>query len=262
MFGDIELHILHRSPSVFDQVGKDVAMTDVLLFGGVITTTLVTALMILMHLYKLHRDSRYDAEKQRAELDSMRKHLEEQIYKVTDRLLSSEKRWEDVNHLPLSYAKRTDDDYSVPSRTAQNNFLKSLNIDSTDLVVQQDLVFVLMPFHPRYQLIFTVIADVCTSAGLRCVRGDEQQVSGELLPHIMSHILRARLIIAVIDGRNPNVFYELGVAHAFDKPTILIARAVKDTPFDVRSRKLITYQSRLDLREKLKLELTRALVAR
>jgi len=47
------------------------------------------------------------------------------------------------------------------------------------------------------------------------------------LPNILKHTLKARLVIAIIDGRNPNVFYELGIAHALNIQTLSYFRIYK-----------------------------------
>ena len=67
-------------------------------------------------------------------------------------------------------------------------------------------------------------------------------------------------MIANINGRNPNVFYELGIAHTLDKPTLLVAKTVSDVPFDIRSKRLILYKDENELRDHLQTNLTRVLV--
>lgn len=51
----------------------------------------------------------------------------------------------------------------------------------------------------------------------------------------------AEIIIADCTGRNPNVFYEVGLAHALSKETILITRDLDDIPFDLRHLRIIAY---------------------
>jgi len=54
-------------------------------------------------------------------------------------------------------------------------------------------------------------------------------------------IERAAVVIAEITPRNPNVFYEVGYAHALGKPTILLARRGSELPFDIRSYRVVFY---------------------
>ena len=52
--------------------------------------------------------------------------------------------------------------------------------------------------------------------------------------------------------RNPNVFYEVGYAHALGKTTLLLTRNAEDIPFDLKHYPHIVYANRLtDLRREL-----------
>jgi hypothetical protein len=64
-------------------------------------------------------------------------------------------------------------------------------------------------------------------------------------------LVRARVVVANVSGRNPNVFYELGIANALDKSTILVSEGIEDVPFDIRSRRIILYEKSDDLQEML-----------
>lgn len=60
--------------------------------------------------------------------------------------------------------------------------------------------------------------------------------------------------------RNPNVFYELGLAHAISKPVILISKSIDDVPFDLRSIRVLVYdKDHPDWGNKLRLSLTKAI---
>lgn len=84
-----------------------------------------------------------------------------------------------------------------------------------------------------------------------CHRGDKEPRPGEVITHIIENLVSADVAIADLSGRNPNVFYELGVRHAVNDNTILIARAEEDIPFDLRGQRFIIY--RLDLEGGLRL---------
>jgi HEAT repeat protein len=72
---------------------------------------------------------------------------------------------------------------------------------------------------------------------------------------IWKSIRQSKLVIADLTGRNPNVFYELGLAHAIQKPVILLSQNVNDVPFDLRHVRVIIYmnteQGRRELQTKL-----------
>jgi hypothetical protein len=59
---------------------------------------------------------------------------------------------------------------------------------------------------------------------------------------IWSAIHAARIVVADCTGRNPNVFYEIGLAHAIGRYTILISQSIDDVPFDLRHLRIILYE--------------------
>jgi hypothetical protein len=70
---------------------------------------------------------------------------------------------------------------------------------------------------------------------LRVVRGDQMAPVGRITDNIVHHLLHSDIIIADVTGRNPNVFYEVGIAHAFHRPIILIIDDAKNIPFDTHA---------------------------
>lgn len=218
-------------------------------------------LFVVMTVYSQRRHTKYDEERHRVELEVMRRSIESQMYGLNEKLLATEDRWRDVNHLLISSQSRQSDVVEPNKHNPSSALLSSAGISSDDLTIERDLIFVLTPFHPVYKKQFEVIASVCNGLGLRAMRGDERFVSGDVFPHILGLIARARIVVANIDGRNPNVFYELGIAHAMGKPTILIAPTPEDVPFDIRTKRLVLFQSLDELREKLRDELARVVVS-
>ena len=76
-------------------------------------------------------------------------------------------------------------------------------------------VFVLMPFDESFSDVYQLgIRPACESAGSYCERVDEQIFAESILTRIYNQIAKADLIVADMTGRNPNVFYEVGYAHA------------------------------------------------
>jgi len=218
-------------------------------------------LLTVMVIYTGRRATKYDGDKHRIELELMRRSIESQMYGLNDKLVATEDRWRDVNHLLISSQSRQPEAVDPPSQTIHSVFLSSAGLSPDDLKIERDLIFVLTPFHPTYKKQFEVVASVCSDLGLRAMRGDEEFVQGDVFPHILRLITRARIVVAIIDGRNPNVFYELGIAHALGKPTILVAPTPEDVPFDIRTKRLVLFKSLDELRENLKDELARVVIA-
>jgi len=71
--------------------------------------------------------------------------------------------------------------------------------------------------------------------------------------HIVDLIKKSRSCIAVIEGRNPNVYYELGYAHAMGKKTILVSSAANafNVPFDMQSKDIIFFNNHSGLKKEL-----------
>lgn len=107
-------------------------------------------------------------------------------------------------------------------------------------------VFVLMPFASEFDDIYRYgIKEACEKAGTYAERVDEQMFQGSILDRIYNQIAKADIIIADMTGRNPNVFYETGYAHALGKPVILLTQNTDDIPFDLKHHHHIVYGSRI-----------------
>jgi len=104
-------------------------------------------------------------------------------------------------------------------------------------------VFVLMPFAEDYKPVYSDhIKPVCTKLNLNCSRADDIFSPSVIIHDVWSMIHSAKVIICDCSGRNPNVFYELGIAHTLGKKVILLAQNDKDIPFDIRHIRCIRYQ--------------------
>jgi nucleoside 2-deoxyribosyltransferase len=90
-------------------------------------------------------------------------------------------------------------------------------------------VFVLMPFGDTYTEIYKLgIKAACEKAGAYCERVDEQIFAESILARIYNQIAKADIIVSDMTGKNPNVFYETGYAHALNKQVILLTQNSDD----------------------------------
>ena len=104
-------------------------------------------------------------------------------------------------------------------------------------------ILVLMPFLPELRPIYEDhIKSVASKLGMTAARADDFFTAGNIIEEVWTAIVTAKVIIADCTGRNPNVFYEIGLAHAVGKPVILITRDQEDVPFDLRQRRYIRYE--------------------
>jgi hypothetical protein len=102
--------------------------------------------------------------------------------------------------------------------------------------------FVIMPFVPELHYFYLYLKQHVEQLGIRCERGDEQVLTKPILEKINDAIRNADVIIADCSRRNPNVFYELGIAHAYGKKVILITHdPIQEAPSDIRHYDFIHY---------------------
>lgn len=104
-------------------------------------------------------------------------------------------------------------------------------------------VFVLMPFLVELQAVYEDhITRVVKGLNLSVGRADDFYTTHTIIEDIWQAIISSKLIVADCTGRNPNVFYEIGIAHTIGKPVVLIAQDLEDIPFDLRHRRCIRYE--------------------
>ena len=102
--------------------------------------------------------------------------------------------------------------------------------------------FVLMPFGPQFDDIYQLgIKEAAKAVNIQAERVDEQIFNETMLDRIYNQINAADIIIAEMTGKNPNVFYEVGYAHAKRKYTILLTSDAADIPFDLKQHRHIVY---------------------
>jgi hypothetical protein len=122
------------------------------------------------------------------------------------------------------------------------------------------LCFALLPFQDAFFEVYeTAVSPAATSIGLRSIHAGEIFGNREIVEDIWDSICSARLVIVDVTGRNPNVFYELGICHTLGKESIVITQNKEDVPFDIRHRRFIEYGP--DKLVKLKAALQRTMQA-
>lgn len=107
--------------------------------------------------------------------------------------------------------------------------------------------FVLMPFSASFDDVYESIHNACESAAvlLSCSRADDFYRPGHIMEDILTGIMTSEYIVADLTGKNPNVFYELGIAHATKAPSkvVIISQTIEDVPSDLRQVRCIVYRN-------------------
>ena len=103
----------------------------------------------------------------------------------------------------------------------------------------------MMPFGAWFDRYYQEIyVPAIREAGFEPKRADELFTTGSVVEQIWEQIEKATLLLADLSGKNPNVFYELGLAHAARKPVVFTSAQVDDVPFDLRHLRVIIYDIR------------------
>ncbi|MBL7714448.1 MAG: hypothetical protein JNL01_03205 [Bdellovibrionales bacterium] len=121
--------------------------------------------------------------------------------------------------------------------------------------IEPTLVSVMMPFEHSLGAVYTAIGQAATNAGLRCRRADDIWENPAIIQDVVSLIDRSRIVICDCTNRNPNVFYEAGIAHTLGREVILIAQNDLDIPFDLRHLRYVRYLNNTEGRGALTLAL-------
>ncbi|PLT92239.1 hypothetical protein BMJ34_24985 [Sinorhizobium medicae] len=99
-----------------------------------------------------------------------------------------------------------------------------------------------MPFAPEFDDIYKLgIQETAADHNVVAERVDEQFYSETMIERIYRQIDAADFIIADMTGKNPNVFYEVGYAHAKGKLCTLLTQETTDIPFDLKHHRHLVY---------------------
>jgi hypothetical protein len=107
--------------------------------------------------------------------------------------------------------------------------------------IEPSLVAAMMPFHPSFDKVFATLKSASEAVGLRCRRADDMWENPAVMQDVVSLIDRARVVICDCTDRNPNVFYEIGIAHTLGREVFLITQSDNDIPFDLRHLRYLRY---------------------
>jgi hypothetical protein len=117
--------------------------------------------------------------------------------------------------------------------------------------IEPTLVSVMMPFDAGFSAVYEAIQQGVEAVGLRCRRADDIWEAPAIIQDVVNLIDRARVVICDCTGRNPNVFYEAGIAHTLGREVLLITQSAADIPFDLRHLRYLPYLNNSEGRQAL-----------
>lgn len=103
--------------------------------------------------------------------------------------------------------------------------------------------FVLMPFSTTFDEVYSEIKAAMARISFQCIRADDIYSNTPIMSIIISELATSHFIVADLTERNPNVFYEVGIAHSFRDMSnvVLISQSMDFVPFDLRHLPIILY---------------------
>lgn len=107
--------------------------------------------------------------------------------------------------------------------------------------IELALASAMMPFDASFNMVYEGIRQAAQNAGLRCRRADDIWENAAIIQDVVALIDRSRVVVCDCSGRNPNVFYEAGIAHTLGREVVLITQNEQDIPFDLRHLRYIRY---------------------
>jgi hypothetical protein len=130
---------------------------------------------------------------------------------------------------------------SIETEEQSSEYIEKLSSGVT--VKAGDSCFVMMPFAlPIGDYYSSVYKPAIEKANLIPVRADNDIFgAGKIMDQVWSGINAAKVLVAEMTTKNPNVFYELGIAHALHKPVVLVSSNEDDVPFDLKHIRVIYY---------------------
>lgn len=107
--------------------------------------------------------------------------------------------------------------------------------------IDPTLVSVMMPFNAGFAPVYEAIRAAVAGSGLQAQRVDDVWEHHTIIQDVVSLIDRAKIVICDLTGKNPNVFYEAGIAHTLGREVIMITQSEHDVPFDLRHHRYLGY---------------------
>ena len=107
--------------------------------------------------------------------------------------------------------------------------------------IDSNLVSVMMPFQSSLSPVYDSIKLAAGDSGLICSRADDIWNHSTVIQDIFSLIFKSFIVVCDFTGKNPNVFYEAGIAHTLGKHVIPITQSEHDIPFDLQHHRYIKY---------------------
>ena len=103
----------------------------------------------------------------------------------------------------------------------------------------EKLVTVMLPF--KLNDSFSAVKKACEDLNLECKKADDIWENATFIQDIFELIFTSKVVVADFTGKNPNVFYEVGIAHTLGKTVVPITQSMDDVPSDLGHHRALKY---------------------
>lgn len=210
-------------------------------------TVVIFMMIIVVWFYLKFRVNTAEYDFHYVTYNKTRGDIEEKIRELQKAINENDAAWCDNNHLVLAGQDKKNFGWKDIDSNLENQFgiVKQLEVN-------EKKVFMLMPFNLEAMQVYAQCRETVRRLGMELKKSDDGFIEGDLLKSIVADIIMSGIIIANLDGKNPNVFYELGIAHTLGKKTILITRyKPEEMPFNIKNKFIIFYETMEQLDERL-----------
>lgn len=156
-----------------------------------------------------------------------------------------------ADYIANAYGDDMESASTAPSRGKSILFTPSV-FDVPASGTERDLIAVMTPFAPPFEAVYESIAHAGSSIGMRTLRAKDIWEHSSVIQDVFSLIYRAHIVVCDFSEKNPNVFYEAGIAHTLGKHVIPITQNPADIPFDLQHHRYFRYLNNAEGRADLK----------
>lgn len=217
----------------------------------IVTLVCVIIQILIIATQGIRKDKTVALLEQWIRYNKKRAEIEQQIEWLSNQLLQSNMS----NYLDLHGLIFAGQSNSYRNKlTNYSAFLQQFGLNQSKLEIRKNSAVFLTPFNDKGEILFKECREVLYDMDIYLQKTDNYMEKSDILMNIISLIIQSEIVIVNINGRNPNVYYELGIAHTLGKPTILLSEMnnpIEDIGFDIRQKKIIMYKSHKQLKEQL-----------
>lgn len=215
----------------------------------------IAALISILALFQIRKKNKEFQVRIGNLISPQREYVENLVYNTSKPLTEDVGFLADSNH--ILFDSSAGKEMIIRNKLPDFSFFENMGINLSNVKIDEKMAMCLMPFNRRYDKTKTIIAESCSVAGYYFKRSDDELLADntDIRKTIVRMILEAQVVIAVLDGRNPNVFYEIGIAHSMGKLVLMVVNLSREEnqwrEVDILSNRLITYNNPGELKEKL-----------